>query len=101
MNNWRFLATEIDDHSLRCAYDNVTRNGLQDKISGRDSHLTSCSTTVQPHATMHNHCATMLNHCVTTCNHAQPLCNHLGGCVQLVGDYMYSTFSYLIVVHVI
>ena len=55
MNNWCFLATEIDDHSLRCAYDNVTRNGLQDKISGRDSHLTSCSTTVQPHATMHNH----------------------------------------------
>ena len=35
LNNWRFLATEVDDSSASYAKENVKRNGLESNISGK------------------------------------------------------------------
>jgi methylase of polypeptide subunit release factors len=34
LNGWTFLATEVDESSLRYAENNVKHNGLTDKITG-------------------------------------------------------------------
>ena len=34
LNGWQFLATEIDEEAIRFACENVSRNGLSDKITG-------------------------------------------------------------------
>lgn len=35
LNNWHFLATEVDDSSASYAKENVKRNGLESNISGK------------------------------------------------------------------
>ena len=34
LNDWKFLATEIDENAVRYARENVSRNGLHNKIEG-------------------------------------------------------------------
>ena len=35
LNNWHFLATEVNDSSTSYAKENVKRNGLENNISGK------------------------------------------------------------------
>ena len=36
LNNWHFLATEVDETSISYANDNVKSNGLENNIKGKD-----------------------------------------------------------------
>ena len=42
LNGWRFLATEIDEEATQFACENVSRNGLCDKITGMVFTHVSC-----------------------------------------------------------
>ena len=44
LNGWRFLATEIDEEAVRFASENVSRNGLSDRITGMVSVVTQFHT---------------------------------------------------------
>ncbi len=35
MNGWKFVATEIDEESFKCAHDNVLQNKLGEKINSK------------------------------------------------------------------
>lgn len=40
LNGWRFLATEVDEASVRYAKGNVQRNGFSDNIKGTMDYMT-------------------------------------------------------------
>lgn len=39
LNNWHFLATEVDDLSVSYAVDNVKSNGLENNIIGKKAFM--------------------------------------------------------------
>lgn len=39
LNNWHFLATEVDDLSVSYAVDNVKSNGLENNIKGKKAFM--------------------------------------------------------------
>ena len=39
LNNWHFLATEVDDSSVSYAVDNVKSNGLENNIKGKKAFM--------------------------------------------------------------
>ena len=42
LNNWHFLATEVDESSVSFAKENVKSNGLENHIQGMDDSNTCC-----------------------------------------------------------
>ena len=42
LNNWHFLATEVDDLSVSYAVDNVKSNGLENNIKGKKAFMRIC-----------------------------------------------------------
>ena len=49
MNEWRFLATEIDNESFQSAKDNVERNHLQNKIKGTQTLIKGTQALIKGH----------------------------------------------------